>query len=582
MLDVFNTPKLLVATTGACSIIGIAVVAALRGHELAVPRTPAIWGAGAFIAVAAAATVFSTTPMRSFAGASGARAGLLLYLACAVVFVAAATLYRTRSPAEALAAVLAAAVAVVAYGAVQALGLDPLRWRTTAGGPLVFATFGNANFFSAWSGIVVVAAVWGASSRTWTPRWRMVCAVLAVAIAVVALASQSIQGPLAAVAGVAVLAAVRVSDRGRHATSLRRRTMLYLALPVAASAAVAAILATRGDAAGSLATRIGKWEAALAMARARPLTGFGLDLFGDWYHAYRPVSDAVDRGLAHTADAAHSVPLQLLTGGGIPLLVAYVCFVVGVVVAALRALRPAQGERRLMLGALLGAYAAYHVQAVVSIDVPALALLHWLLAGLLVGAAAGPPRNVALHRPHPRWRPGQALAATVAACLVLAVLTVPIRAEVAGRRATRFAAQERHASAERAFGIALRLNPWEPRYALELARERLHRGDVRLALDAYSLAQGRDPRSMIVALEQARATHQARRHAEATARYDRVLQLDPRSPHLLAEAARHHLRWGDPHAAVRLLERAVAVDDRALWRRLLQRARREAAYAGSA
>lgn len=576
MLDVFNTPKLLVVALAACALVGIATVAALRGHELAVPRGRPMWFAGAFIAVAAAATVLSPSPLRSFAGASGARAGFLLYLGCALVFLAAATLYRSTPPSEVFAWLLAAAVPVVAYAGVQAVGLDPIRWRTNAGGPLVFSSFGNANFFSAWSGVVIVPAVWAASSRTWGVPWRVACAGLAAAIAGVALASQSIQGPLAAVAGLAVLAAVRVSERGRHATRLRRSTLLYLALPVASCAAVAVILATRGDAAGSLATRLGKWQAAFAMARARPFTGFGLDLFGDWYHAYRPVADAVDRGLSHTADAAHSVPLQLLAGGGVPLLLTYVVFVGVVTAAGVRAIRSAQGERRLMLGAVLGAYAAYHVQALVSIDVPALAVAHWLLAGLLVAAAAGPAPSVP-HRRHRRWRPAEALATTLVACMVLAVFTVPVRAELAGRRGTRFAVQQRHASAERAFGIALRLGPWEPRYALALARERLHRGDQRLALDAYALAVNRDPRDMVAALEWARATHQAGRHDEAQERYARALDLDPRSPHLLAEAARHHLRWGDAHAAVRLLERAVAADDRAVWRRLLERARRRAA-----
>lgn len=577
MLDVFNTPKLLVVALGGCALLGVAAVARLRGHHLAVPTGLAMWGAGAFLALATVATLLSPTPLRSFAGASGARAGLLLYLGCGAVFVAAATLYRSGSPAEVFRWLLAAAVPVVAYGAIQAVGLDPLRWRTNAGGPLVFASFGNANFFSAWAGVVIVLAVWGASSRTWSRGWRLGCACLGVAIAIVTLASQSIQGPLAAVAGLAVLAAARVSDRGRHATPLRRRTMLYLAMPVASSAAVAAILATRGDAAGSVASRVGKWQAALAMGRARPFTGFGLDLFGDWYHAYRPVGDAVERGLSHTADAAHSVPLQLLAGGGVLLLLAYLGFAGAVTVAAMRALRCAQGERRLVLGALLGAYAAYHVQALVSIDVPALAVLHWLLAGLLVAAAAGPPATTAPHRPHPPWQPGEALAVTAAACLILAVFMMPVRAEVAGRRATRFAAQERHASVERAFRIALRLSPWEPRYALALARERLHRGDELLALDAYALAAARNPRGMDVALETARATHQAGRHQDAGDRYDRVLELDPQSPHLLAEVARHQLRWGDPDVAVRLLERAVAADDRPVWRRLLERARRRAA-----
>ena len=573
MLDVFSTPKVLVIAAAGCTLLGLGATAVLRGHRLTPPTGAALWGAGTFAALALAATVFSPAPMRSFAGASGARAGLLLYLGCIVVFAAAATLYRTRSPVPVVKALLLAAVPVSAYAALQTAGLDPLSWRTSAGGPLIFATFGNANFFSAWAGAIVVLAVWGAASATWATRWRLASGAFALVLFGLTLASQSIQGPLAAVAGVGVFAAARVSERGRHVDAIRRRTLLFAGLPLLAGGAAAMIMVTRGDAAGSVATRLGKWQAALAMGRARPFTGFGFDLFGDWYHAYRPVEDAIDRGLAHTADAAHSVPLQLLAGGGLPLLLAYGFFVTAVGAAAFGALRRAHGEHRLLLGALAGAWVAYHVQALVSIDVPALAVLHWLLAGVLVAVGAGPPAEATAHPPHRPWQVRHALAATLAGCLVLGVLTVPLRSEMAARRGIRLAAQERHASSERSFSIALRLSPWEPRYAVALARERLHRGDGRLALDAYGLAAAREPRGMIIALEHARASHEVGRHDDAIDRYDRALQLDPRSPHLMAEAARHHLARGDPQAAVRLLERALATDDRTRWRRMLQRAR---------
>lgn len=582
MLDVFSMPKVLVIAVAACALAGVGGTAVLRGHRLTRPPAAPLRGALAFVAVACAATVFSPTPLRSFVGASGARAGLLLYLGCAVIFVAAAMLYRTQSPVQVVKALLLTAIPVAAYAALQAVNLDPLSWRTNAGGPLIFATFGNANFFSAWTGVVVVLAVWGGVSATWSTRWRIACDVFALVLFGLTLASQSIQGPLAAVAGVGVFAAARVSERGRHAGTLRRRTLLFVGLPLVAGGAAAVIMATRGDAAGSVATRLGKWQAAIAMGRARPFTGFGFDLFSDWYHAYRPVEDAIDRGLAHTADAAHSVPLQFLAGGGLPLVIGYGFFVAAVAVVALRELRRAHGERRLLLGALIGAWAAYHVQAAVSIDVPPLAVLHWLLAGLLVAVAAGPPAAPAPHPAHRPWLLRHALAATLAGCLVLGMFTVPVRSEVAARRGIRLALQERHASSERSFSIALRLSPWESRYPLALARERLHRGDGRLALDAYTLAAAREPRGMIIALERARAAHEVGRHDEAIERYDLALQLDPGSPHLMAEAARHHLHRGDPRAAVRLLERAIGTDDRQRWRRMLRRARVATEERGSA
>ena len=572
MFDAFNTPKVMVGALAALTLLGIGLVARLRQHRVLPPRTRAVEAATAFAVVAALATLFAATPGRALFGGSGAHAGLLLYLSCFVLFCAGSALYRDRPASDLVTVLLAAAVPVVGYGIVQSAGLEPLGWRSSAGGPPVFSTMGNANFFSAWCGIVAVLAAWGGLTTQWSAGWRIASATLLVGALAVAWASASIQGPIAAVVGLTVFGAARLSDRGRHTQRMRRRTVLLRGLPVVALIAGGLVVATRGDAIGSFAGRAGKWQAALAMGRDRPFTGFGLDLFVDWYHSYRPVFDAVERGLSHTADAAHSVPLQLLAGGGVPLLLAYGVFVASVGVMALRAIRRSSGERRLLVGALTGAWVAYQMQSAVSIDVPALAVLHWVLAGLLVAAATPTTRSTDEHM-HPRWTPAPALALAVLAGLVTLAVALPVRAEVSARRAIRFGIQGEHASAERALGIALRLNPWEPRYAVVLARQRLQRGDERQAVEAFALAESRSPHSMVIALEAARAADGAGDETEALRLYDKAVALDPNAPQLHVEAARFHLRSGDVGAAVPLLERAVELEPRPRWRRLLQRAR---------
>lgn len=571
MFDVFNTTKLVVAVGCAVALTGLAAVARLRRHPVLPPRSPAVVAAAIFLVLAVLAAATAPAPGRAVLGGSGAHAGLALYLSCGVVFLGAARVYGGNKPRLLANAVLVAAAPVVAYGAAQALGLDPLRWRSTSGGPPVFSTMGNANFLSAWSAIAIVFAVWGAVKQP--AAWaRAGCAALAVAAAGVALASQSIQGPVAAVAGLTILGAARLSETGRHAPRVAGRLVLLRALPVLALVAGGVVLATRGDAGGSLASRMGKWEAALAMGRARPLTGFGLDLFGDWYHRYRPAYDAVERGVAHTADAAHSVPLQLLAGGGVPLLLAYLAFVLATGWMAVRAVRGASGDRRLLLGAIAGGWVAYQMQSMVSIDVPALAVMHWTLAGVLV---AGATRAAGTSRHHHRpWSPPTAAAVTVLAGLVALALALPVRADIAARRGIRLGLQGEYASAERAFGIALRLNPWEPEYAVALARQRVERGDERLGLEAYHLALSRDPASLPVTLEAARTAARTGQPDAAADLYAIAVTLDPQSPDLLAEAARQYLRVGEPQEAVRLLERAVEVDPRARWQQRLDRARR--------
>ena len=545
----------------ACA--GALLTAAWRRHGLAIPFHPAWIALAVFLLLGTASAALSPSPWRSIAGGSNARAGFALYACCALLCLAAATLARGGGVHRTVRGLLVCALPVIAYGAVQVVGLDPLTWRARFGGPLVFSTFGNGNFMSGWLGVITVLAVWGATGAGWSRRWRWLATAVAVGGPVVSWASGSIQGPIAAVAGCAVLGAVRLTDRGRHRARPRAvRAVVAVAIPLAVIATGLALLGARGNADRSFETRTGKWQAALAIGADRPVTGVGFDLFSDWYHAYRPLSDAATRGVNHTADAAHSVPLQLLAGGGVPLAIAYLSFVGLVIATTVVATRRAHGERRLRLGALSGAGVAYLIQSFVSMDVPPLAVLGWVLAGFLLATAApahAPRFDRCTHR---RWSQLAALVVTLLAGAAVLAFAVPLRADMAARRATALASQQRHVEAERALAVALDLNPWDPAYPLQLARLRHARGDDAQALQAYRVATVRQPRGILQALETPRAAAAVKDHAAALAGYDYALTLDPSSPDLLVEAARYHLKWGSRERAFELLERAVTIGGR--------------------
>ena len=574
LLEPFNSAKLLVAVAGGVVLAGGLVAAVMRRHRPAVPRATVWLAMVAFVVLAITSTVGSAAVWRSLVGASNARAGLLLYLVCALLFAAASATAGRTTIDRFVRVLLIVAVAVMAYALVQAAGADPLRWRVRAGGPPIFATFGNANFLSGWLGVVSVLGVWAATASGWSGNWRRLAAVVVVGGLGVSAASASIQGPIAALAGTAVLVAAALTDHGRHRARRRWARQLAAALlPIGVVAGAALMLAARGGGAQSFATRTGKWQAAVAMAADQPLTGVGLDLFGDWYHAYRPLSDAVTRGISHTADAAHNVPLQLLAGGGVPLFLAYLAFVTAVAVTLVRGIRRSHGSQRMLLAGLGGAWVAYLVQSLVSMDVPPLAVLGWALAGLGVGAArpaAAVRFPACVHRP---WSQLAALAGAVLAAAAILVITIPVRADVAARRAVSLTGQSRHAAAEDALRTALRLNPWEPSYAVQLARLRTGRGDHSQALEAYRLAVVRQPRGIPQAVEAPRVAAAAGDHELAAQAYDAALELDPRSPELLVEAARHGLRHGDRALALERLRLAAEYGGRSGQRaaRILRR-----------
>lgn len=587
-LDVFNTTK---ATWIALGVVAVAVVGAVRVARTRVLLLPErrVWASVAALAAAlVVATLVSDTPWLSVVGRAGRHTGLVMYGAYLAVFLAAVRVHREAPPVALIAATIVAAVPVTAYGALQAAGLEPLDWQLVEGGPPVFATFGNANFLSGWLGIVAPLALLGALLRRW-PGWaRIASGALAVAVLGVAVASASLQGVGAGLAGVALVGAVWLftDERARP-----RRWAVVGGVGALAAVAVGALVAgvgplgeVRQAALRSLETRLGKWETAVLMARDRPLLGFGLDDYGDWFHFYRPQALATQTGIDRTTDTPHMVPLDMLTSGGVVLFAAYVALVALTAMALGRGLRHAHGVERLLLAGLGGGWVAYQLQSLVSIDVPPLAVQHYALAGAIV-ALGWPPtwREVRLpgapapvtrgggkkRKARPQLVPVRAPAAAgigVVALGAAAALVVPWWADAVASRAQGAGAAGDVASAQQELERAERLGFWEPKYPVTRGEFATEHDEPEEALEAFEEALARQPRGLSHAINVARQAAALEQHDRAQSAFTRALRIDPKTPEVLAEVGEYHVQHGSAERAVQLLSRAVAErDDRAEW-----------------
>lgn len=591
--DVFNTFKATLVMLGA---IGIMVAGALRVARTRRMLVPAGWAwvpAAAFAVGLVVATVAADRTMTAVVGRSGRHTGLALYLVYLLLFLVTARLYRTSSPAHLAKTLVVVAVPVSVYGLLQRAGVEPYGWDTIEGGPQVFATFGNANFFSAWLGIVVPVALYGALTRTWTTPWRVVSALLALAALGAQLASDSLQGPLAAAMGsTLVLVAWLFSTQGRIA---RRRVRILTASLGAVAAASVAFLAglgplgaLRDQAYRSFQGRTGHWETAVNMAAERPVFGYGLGSFGDWAYRFRPEWFALDRGLTRSSDSAHSVPLEMLANGGALLLLGYLAFVGLAAWAMIRGLRGLAGEDRLLLAGFAGAWLAYQTQSLLSIDVPPLAVLHYVLAGVLVARGLAPRWRektlpgapaVAFARPGKKRKakkpaavplvplhPGIVAVITLGALGLVWLGSTPLRADMAAQDGRNLAAAGDTRAADAAFKRASGTAFWEARYPALHAVLLTDMGQKELARDAYRTAAAREPRGLAHTLNAGRLSANLGEEEEADAWFARALELDPKTPETLAEVGRWKLMQEEHDEAQRLLERATALrHDNADW-----------------
>jgi hypothetical protein len=120
------------------------------------------------------------------------------------------------------------------------------------------------------------------------------------------------------------------------------------------------------------------------MGLDHPLTGVGMDTYGDWYRRARSENAAtVMPGPRTVTNAAHNVVIDFFAYGGWPLLLTYVGLLVLAAIAAVRVIARTRTYDAIFV-AIFAAWACYITQAIISINQIGLAIWGWLLTGALV------------------------------------------------------------------------------------------------------------------------------------------------------------------------------------------------------
>jgi hypothetical protein len=115
----------------------------------------------------------------------------------------------------------------------------------------------------------------------------------------------------------------------------------------------------------------------------QPLFGVGMDGFGDWYRRSR-TQEIADFNAGITADTAHNIPLDIGSGGGIPLLLIYLALVVLALLSIIKILKRTTSFD-LVFTSIAAAWFAYQAQSLISINQLGIGVWGWSLTGLLIG-----------------------------------------------------------------------------------------------------------------------------------------------------------------------------------------------------
>jgi hypothetical protein len=126
------------------------------------------------------------------------------------------------------------------------------------------------------------------------------------------------------------------------------------------------------------------WQAGINMGQSHPLTGIGMDGYGNLYRQARDASALILPGVTVITNAAHNVVVDFFAYGGYPLLIAYIFFlffgVKSIVAVILRS-----RDFNPVFAALSVSWLCYQAQSIISINQIGLAIWGWVLTGALVG-----------------------------------------------------------------------------------------------------------------------------------------------------------------------------------------------------
>lgn len=327
------------------------------------------------------ALVESDSPIsQNFFGVYGRNTGWLTYFFLAIVFLAATKVRGARNFKFMVIAFSIAAVVNVFYNSwVIAFG-DFIGWQNNYGA--ILGTFGNPNFASSFLGIafgvnLVLAIKVG-------KRYKPICILFIPVIAWQLMNSGSIQGNVVAVLATWLVGFFWTRERFRNS---------WIATAYLGSGVVVAstgVIGVFGSgplkdllAQPTIALREQYWLAAVNMAKSNPVFGVGMDSYGDWYRRSRDAQALITPGPETVTNAAHSVYLDFLAYGGIPLLLLYMAILTTSLVSVVRVIKSTKSFDPIFVVLTL-IWICYQAQAAISINQIGLAIWGWLSSGLLI------------------------------------------------------------------------------------------------------------------------------------------------------------------------------------------------------
>lgn len=337
-----------------------------------------------FVAAAINAVINSDSPLtQNIYGTFGRNTGLVAYVVLLAMTVNALSLRSGTSFARIIYGLQVAGVINVIYCSWVIVFGDFIPWNNPYGN--ILGLFGNPNFISSFLGIFIATILAQVASPKTTVKFRILGGLVALLAFYQIVDSHSIQGIVVTGGAVFIVGFFVVKSR----FGMISITGIYIF-----ASSIVGVLAIMGALQKgpwtfiyktSVSLRGAYWDAGITMGRMNPLSGVGMDSYGDWYRRARSENAAtVLPGPKTITNAAHNVVIDFFAYGGYPLVIAYLGMIALAVVASFKVINRTKNYDTVFV-AMFTAWTCYQVQSLISINQVGLALWGWILTGALIG-----------------------------------------------------------------------------------------------------------------------------------------------------------------------------------------------------
>jgi O-antigen ligase len=317
----------------------------------------------------------------TFYGVTGRQTGILAYFLFVIFMLVNVISSGRKLNSSLLMTLIVAGYINGIYGLFQSVNADPFDWINPYSP--VFGLFGNPNFHASFMGITATAAFSLLLKQHGQTKYRLIYGFFIPLALLNIYQSKSQQGFLVMLVGISVVIFLRL-----RSSNYKRIKFTYIVIWLIGALAVILDILQKTPWKSilykeSVSYRGDFWRAGWQMTLDNPIFGVGLDGYRDNFRFYRD-QVATDRNPNAMVDSAHNVFIDISSGGGFPLLIAYIVILLLALISAVKVIKRSNAYDPIFTG-IFGSWIAYLAQSLISINQIALAIWGWAFTGAIIG-----------------------------------------------------------------------------------------------------------------------------------------------------------------------------------------------------